>query len=91
MRSKTPLAMMELLVMLLVFGLVLLVAVLFFWWKKHKEQEALKDKHTEEMLKTPIETFGDTEAEELAKKYQQSEDVSQAQVTDSAGAGESKE
>ena len=76
---------------LLVFGLVLLVAVLFFWWKKHKEQEALKDKHTEEMLKTPIETFGDTEAEELAKKYQQSEDVSQAQVTDSAGAGESKE
>ena len=78
-------------VVLLVFGLVLLVAVLFFWWKKRKEQEALEHKRTEELLNTPIETFGDTEAEKLAKKYQQNEETSQAQGTDSVGAGESKE
>jgi hypothetical protein len=78
-------------VVLLVFGLVLLAAVLFFWWKKRKEQEALEHKRTEELLKTPIETFGDTEAEKLAKKYQQSEEAPPAQGTDSAGAGENKE
>ena len=63
-------------IVLVIFGLVLLAVVLFLWWKKHREQEALKQKHAEEMLKTPLETFGDTEAEELAKKYQQSESTS---------------
>ena len=55
---------------LLVFGLVLLAAVLFAWWKKKKAQEELERRRTEELLRTPLESFGDTEAERLAKKYQ---------------------
>ena len=60
-------------VVLIVFGVVVLVVLLFFWWKKHKEQQAREREQAEEMLKTPLETFGDNEAEDLAKKYQQQE------------------
>jgi hypothetical protein len=34
-------------------------------------QKNLEAKQTEEMLKTPLEKFGDTEAEGLAKKYEE--------------------
>jgi uncharacterized membrane protein len=54
----------------IVFGAVLLIVVLFIWWKKHKEQKNLEAKRREEMLKTPLDRFGDTEAEDLMKKYQ---------------------
>ena len=63
-------------VVLMVFGVVALVALLYFWWKKRKEQEAAEQKRTEEMLNKPLESFGDTEAEKLAEKYQQSEAAS---------------
>ena len=58
-------------IVLVVFGLVLLAVILFFWWKKRQEQKRLDQKHKEEMLKTPLESFGDTEAEQRAKKYEQ--------------------
>ena len=54
----------------IVMGVVVLVIVLFTWWKKHKEQKNLEAKRREEMLKTPLDRFGDTEAEDLTKKYQ---------------------
>jgi uncharacterized membrane protein len=54
----------------IVLGVVVLVIVLFIWWKKHKEQKNLEAKRREEMLKTPLERFGTTEAEDLMKKYQ---------------------
>lgn len=54
----------------LVIGGVGLVGILFVWWKKRKEQEALEAKRTEEMLNTPLDTFGTrSEADDLAKKY----------------------
>lgn len=56
---------------MLVLGLVGLAGILFIWWRKRKEQEAIEAKRTEDLLKTPIETFGkDSAADELAKKYE---------------------
>ena len=54
-----------------VFGLLLLTALLYYWWKKRKEQQKLEHERTEELLKTPLDSFGDTQAEALAEKYQQ--------------------
>ena len=59
----------------IVFGLVILVIVLFIWWKKHKEQKKLEAKRREELLKTPLDRFGDTEAEDLMKKYQDDNEI----------------
>ena len=53
----------------LVLFVLLLTALLFLWWKKHKEQKNLEARQTEEILNTPLESFGDLEAENLAKKY----------------------
>lgn len=52
-----------------VIGIAVLLIVLFTWWKKSKEQKNLEAKRREEMLKTPLDRFGDTEAEDLMKKY----------------------
>lgn len=54
----------------IVLGIVLLIGLLFFWWQRSKQQKNLEAKQTEEILKTPIEKYGNTEAEELAKKYE---------------------
>lgn len=54
---------------LIILGVIFLVVVLFVWWRYAKKQKALAQKQTEEMLKTPLEKFGDTEAETLAEKY----------------------
>ena len=56
-------------IVLIIFGAILLVILLFVWWKKHKEQKNREAAQTETILNTPIQTFGDLEAEELAKKY----------------------
>jgi uncharacterized membrane protein len=57
----------------MVFGVVILILILYLWWKKHKEQKNLEAKRREELLKTPLDRFGDTEAEDLAKKYEDDE------------------
>lgn len=49
--------------------LIVVISILFKWWKaktvqKNKEQEDL-----ERTLKTPLETFGDSPVDDLAKKY----------------------
>lgn len=67
-----------------IFGVVLLAAMLFFWWKKAKEQKNLEARQAQEMLNTPLETFGDTTAEDLAKKYQKEA----APPEDTAGGGQ---
>lgn len=55
-------------------GAILLVAILFMWWKSRQKQRALEEKRTEELLNKPLDTFGQTsEAEELAKKYSDTE------------------
>lgn len=58
----------------IVLGVVVLIIILFIWWKKHKEQENLEAKRREEILNTPLDSFGSTEAEDLMKKYQDDND-----------------
>ncbi len=58
---------------MLVLGVVLLAAVALVWWQNAKHQKNLEAQRTEAILKAPLEKFGDTEVEELAKKYQDSE------------------
>ena len=54
---------------LIVLGVVLLAALLFIWWLRAKKQRNLEAKQTEDILNIPLDKFGNTEAEELAKKY----------------------
>lgn len=63
---------------------VVIVVLLFQWWKSAKKKKEEEDKRTQEILNTPLEKFGDagadsaggeqkfsdSEAAELAKKYQ---------------------
>ena len=59
-----------LIVVAVVAGVVVLFLLFFNWWKKAKAQKNLEDQKTAEILNTPLETFGDSEAEDLAKKYE---------------------
>lgn len=54
-----------------IFGLLLLGAGAYLWWKKAREKKAQELKAAQELLETPLETFGDTEAERLAAKYKE--------------------
>ncbi len=54
---------------LIVAGVILLVVIGFVWWRHAKKQKNLEAKQTEDMLNTPLEKFGDKEAEDLGKKY----------------------
>ena len=56
-------------IVLTILGVLLLLSLLYMWWSHAKKQKNLEAQQTEEMLKTPLDTFGNTEAEELAKKY----------------------
>jgi uncharacterized membrane protein len=56
-------------IVLTILGVLLLLSLLYLWWSHAKKQKNLEAQQTEEMLKTPLDTFGNTEAEELAKKY----------------------
>ena len=58
---------------LIVVGVLGVVIVLFIWWRKAKAQKAKEAQQVEDILNTPLETFGDTEAENLAKKYENKE------------------
>ncbi len=53
----------------IVIGLLITAAIGFAWWKQAKEQKEKEARRTEAILKTPLKQFGDTKAEELAKKY----------------------
>lgn len=55
----------------IVIGIAIIVIILFRWWKKSKEQKNLERQQREKILNTPLNQFGSTEAEELAKKYEQ--------------------
>jgi uncharacterized membrane protein len=54
----------------IVIGVVVLMVILFIWWNKSKKQKNLEAKQMEDILKTPLNKFGSTEAEDLAKKYE---------------------
>lgn len=50
---------------------VLLILILFIWWKRKQQQNNLEAKQTEDILNKPLDTFGDTKAEEIAQKYEE--------------------
>ncbi|WP_217995657.1 TPM domain-containing protein [Amphibacillus sediminis] len=54
----------------IIIGVVLLVFLLFKWWSKRQAQKEKEAKRTEEMLNKPLSTFGDSQADDLSKKYQ---------------------
>lgn len=54
---------------LIIFGVLAVLYLLFRWWKSRQADKEREAKRTEEMLSRPIETFGSSEADELAKKY----------------------
>lgn len=55
---------------LIVLGILLIIVILFVWWRHHKKQKNLEAKQTEDMLKTPLDKFGEEdEAEKLARNY----------------------
>lgn len=56
-----------------VLGTVILVIILFVWWKSYKNQKNIEAKRAEDILKTPLNKFGDSKAEDLAKKYEEEE------------------
>lgn len=59
---------------LAVCGAVVVVAVLLFLTlKKRREQQERAQKRAEDILKTPLEKFGDSDVENLAKKYEEQE------------------
>ena len=55
--------------------MVVIVALLYTWWKKSKEQKNLEAKRAADILNTPLEKFGDSEVEDLAKKYETQADT----------------
>ena len=54
-------------------AVVVVAALVFVTLKKHREQREREQKRAEEILKTPLEKFGDKEVEDLAKKYENQE------------------
>lgn len=57
---------------MVLIALAVLAAVIigFVWWRKARQSKAQKQKELEQMLNTPLETFGDTEAQRRAKQYE---------------------
>lgn len=54
----------------IVLGLVVLAIILYSWWNKSIKQKNLENKRREDILNTPLDRFGDSDAEDLLKKYQ---------------------
>ena len=46
------------------------LALIIFWRNKRREAQLKKDEETRRILETPLETFGNTEAEDVAKRYE---------------------
>lgn len=55
---------------LIVIGVLAILVVVFLWWRSYKKQKNLEADQTQKILETPLETFGDTQADDLAKKYE---------------------
>lgn len=64
--TKSPLP-----VIVICFAVVAVAVMAFITLKKHREQKEREQKRAEEILKTPLEKFGDKDVEDLAKKYEE--------------------
>ncbi len=58
---------------LIVIGVLAIIIVAFVFWRSHKKQKNIEAEQTQRILETPLETFGDDEAAERAKKYEEDE------------------
>lgn len=54
-------------------AVIVVALVIFITLKKRREQREREQRRTEEILKTPLEKFGDQEIEDLADKYEQTD------------------
>src|SRR5690554_6198634 len=59
---------------LIVVGILLILLLFFLWWRHAQEQKNREAEQTKEILDTPLETFGDSELEDLADKYSDDDD-----------------
>ena len=66
--TKSPLPVVAVCIAVIVVALVVFVSL-----KKRREQQERERKRTEEILKTPLEKFGDRDVEDLASKYENSD------------------
>ena len=66
-------------------AVIAVLLILFTWWKKAKEEKRREQERMKEILETPLESFGDLETEEIAKKYESSQPAA-AQNTVGGGA-----
>ena len=55
---------------MMIGGVIVLAAILFSWWRNAKAQKNREAEQTKELLNTPLEEFGGSAADEIAKKYQ---------------------
>lgn len=69
----TPTRTQQMLPVYLTIGFIIIAIVLFIWWRERKKQKNLEAERTQEMLNTPLTSFGDRETEDLAKKYSDKE------------------
>ncbi len=53
----------------IVLGIVIIIIIGFSWWQKAKDQKNREAEATKRILETPLDTFGDDKAKDLAKKY----------------------
>ena len=53
---------------LIVLGVLLVLVLIFVWWRKAKKQKNIEAKQTEDMLKTPLHKFEDSEEDEAEKR-----------------------
>lgn len=51
-------------------AVIVVAALVFITLKKRREQREREQKRAEEILKTPLEKFGDQDVEDLAEKYE---------------------
>lgn len=61
-------------VVLICVTVVAVLVIAFRFWKAKKKQKNIEDENTAKILNTPLESFGDTELENLQKKYDSKDD-----------------
>lgn len=59
---------------LIIIGIGIIILIGFIWWRKAKEQKNRETEATERILNTPLDIFGDSQADDLAKKYEDDPD-----------------
>ena len=57
--------------LIIVAGVVLVVTIFYNFWKKKQEQKNLEAEQTERILSQDLGTFGEDEAADLAKQYEE--------------------